>query len=89
MRESTIIISDLSKTFSINGRKIDCRMADARWAHTIGCFQVHLLRKNGVAAVPGEAFHTSGGSSLARFCFAKNDRELDEACKRLRRLAVR
>jgi len=50
---------------------------------------MHLLRETGVAAVPGEAFYVNGGSSLARFCFAKNDRELDEACKRLRRLSIR
>ncbi len=50
---------------------------------------MYLLQKTGVAAVPGEAFYAEGGSSLARFCFAKNDRELDEACNRLRRLNVR
>ena len=48
-----------------------------------------LLQKTGVAAVPGEAFYASGGSTLARFCFAKNDGDLDDACDRLRRLNTR
>ncbi|MBN1526362.1 MAG: pyridoxal phosphate-dependent aminotransferase [Candidatus Omnitrophica bacterium] len=47
-----------------------------------------LLTKTGVACVPGEAFyHDDAGEALARFCFAKNDKILDEACKRLERLA--
>jgi len=166
MKERTITISGLSKTFSITGWRIGYCICDARWAQTIGYFNdlvyvcapaplqmavakgmiqledgyyrslmqeflskrdricaalteaglkphipqgayyvladismlpgrdgkervMHLLRETGVAAVPGEAFYVNGGSSLARFCFAKNDRELDEACKRLRRLSIR
>jgi aminotransferase len=47
----------------------------------------HLLRTTGVAAVAGSAFFRPGrGENLLRFCFAKQDAELDEACARLRKL---
>jgi aminotransferase len=47
----------------------------------------HLLRATGVAAVAGSAFFRPGhGENLLRFCFAKQDAELDEACARLRKL---
>ena len=47
----------------------------------------HLLRATGVAAVAGSAFFRKGrGENLMRFCFAKRDAELDEACERLRKL---
>jgi aminotransferase len=47
----------------------------------------HLLAATGVAAVAGSAFFTPGrGEDLLRFCFAKQDAELDEACDRLRKL---
>ena len=47
----------------------------------------HLLRSTGVAAVAGSAFFRPGrGENLLRFCFAKQDAELDEACERLRKL---
>jgi aminotransferase len=46
-----------------------------------------LLRATGVAAVAGSAFFRPGrGENLLRFCFAKQDAELDEACARLRKL---
>jgi aminotransferase len=46
-----------------------------------------LLAKTGVAAVAGSAFFRSGhGENLLRFCFAKKDRDLDDACERLRSL---
>jgi aminotransferase len=46
----------------------------------------HLLARTGVAAVAGSAFFRSGhGENLLRFCFAKKDHELDEACARLRK----
>lgn len=49
-----------------------------------------LLRETGVASVAGSAFyHGSGGENLVRFCFAKTDAELSEACRRLRGLKVR
>ncbi len=48
---------------------------------------MHLLRDCGVAAVPGEAFyHAGGGENLVRLCYAKDDAELDIACRRLQRL---
>ncbi len=164
MRERTIVISGLSKTFSITGWRVGYVTADARWmpamAHfhdlTYVCapapFQVaaavgleqlpasfyaqlagdyqskrgrmaaalesagmeptvptgayyimasverlpgktasekarHLLRSTGVAAVAGSAFFRPGrGENLLRFCFAKQDAELDEACARMRKL---
>jgi aminotransferase len=47
----------------------------------------HLLAATGVAAVAGSAFFRPGhGESLLRFCFAKKDQDLDEACARLRKL---
>jgi aminotransferase len=47
----------------------------------------HLLAATGVAAVAGSAFFRPGsGENLLRFCFAKQDPDLDEACARLRRL---
>lgn len=44
-----------------------------------------LLAETGVAAVSGAAFFgAGGGEELLRFCFAKKDEELGEACRRLR-----
>jgi aminotransferase len=46
-----------------------------------------LLAKTGVASVAGSAFfRAGGGEDLLRFCFAKKDRDLDDACARLRAL---
>jgi aminotransferase len=46
-----------------------------------------LLKATGVAAVAGSAFFRKGrGENLLRFCFAKKDADLDEACARLRKL---
>jgi aminotransferase len=46
-----------------------------------------LLAKTGVAAVAGSAFFRPGkGEDLLRFCFAKKDKDLVEACRRLRAL---
>lgn len=48
---------------------------------------MHLLKETGVASVPGKAFyHNGGGESFVRFCFAKTDDVLDEACKRIEKL---
>lgn len=166
MRERTITISGLSKTFSITGWRIGYCLCDAKWTQTIGYFNdfvyvcapaplqmgvakglaelgkdyydslsrqfsikrdmickaleqtglppfapqgayyvladisrlpgenskeraMHLLRQTGVACVPGESFyHDSGGQSLARFCFAKEDKVLVEACQRLASLKL-
>ncbi|MCD6194257.1 MAG: aminotransferase class I/II-fold pyridoxal phosphate-dependent enzyme, partial [Candidatus Aminicenantes bacterium] len=50
---------------------------------------MYLLEKTGVACVPGEAFyHDDYGQNLARFCFAKEDTVLDEACERLKRSKI-
>ena len=47
----------------------------------------HLLAVTGVASVAGSAFFRPGhGENLLRFCFAKKDHELDDACARLRRI---
>jgi aminotransferase len=47
----------------------------------------HLLAVTGVAAVAGSAFFRPGhGENLLRFCFAKKDHDLDEACARLRKI---
>lgn len=46
-----------------------------------------LLKETGVASVPGDAFFSAGdGAQLLRFCYAKEDVVLEEACDRLRRL---
>ncbi|HKV92549.1 MAG TPA: pyridoxal phosphate-dependent aminotransferase [Candidatus Angelobacter sp.] len=48
---------------------------------------MYLLHETGVASVAGSAFyHGGGGENLVRFCFAKTDSELAEACRRLRAL---
>jgi aminotransferase len=48
---------------------------------------MYLLERTGVASVPGEAFFQQGaGDGYLRFCFAKNERDLDEACRRLEKL---
>ena len=42
---------------------------------------MYLLNETGVACVPGEVFfHDDAGENLARFCYAKEDNVLDEAC---------
>jgi aminotransferase len=47
----------------------------------------HLLAATGVASVAGSAFfRPGGGNDLLRFCFAKKDHDLDDACERLRKL---
>ncbi len=43
-----------------------------------------LLRATGVAGVPGEAFFSGAeGAAYMRFCYAKTDADLEEACRRL------
>jgi aminotransferase len=47
-----------------------------------------LLHATGVATVAGSAFyHGADGDNLLRFCYAKNDADLAEACRRLKTLA--
>jgi aminotransferase len=161
MKERTITVSGLSKTFNITGWRIGYCLCGARWAQSIGYFSdlvyvcapaplqwgvakglmelkaeyyqrisaiyaqkrekicgalmrgglepyipqgayyvladisrlpgkaskervMHLLHKTGVASVPGEAFyHDDAGENLARFCYAKEDPILEEACRRI------
>ncbi len=46
-----------------------------------------LMAATGIASVAGTAFFRPGrGENLLRFCFAKQDAELEEACARLRKL---
>ena len=164
MKERTITISGVSKTFSITGWRIGYCICDARWTRTIGYFNdlvyvcapaplqigvarglmelepdyytrlsreyqekrdrfcsvlfsaglepyvpqgayyvladvskiagktskeraMNLLSETGVASVPGEAFyHDDAGETLARFCFAKEDAIIGEACRRIEKL---
>lgn len=164
MKERTIVISGLSKTFNITGWRVGYCLCDKKWARTIGYFNdlvyvcspaplqmgvadglsqlddeyymriagnylikrdklcdalkdsgfhpyipqgayyvladisklpgansrekaMTLLESTGVACVPGEAFyHDKAGEHLARFCFAKEDDVLEEACGRLQKL---
>jgi aminotransferase len=44
-----------------------------------------LLERGGVASVPGSAFYRGAtGETLLRFCFAKRDEVLEQACEKLR-----
>jgi len=55
--------------------------------HTSREKALYLLHETGVASVAGSAFyHGGGGDNLIRFCFAKNDADLAEACRRLQTL---
>jgi len=49
---------------------------------------MYLLANFGVASVPGEAFFNGGGRNLLRFCFAKTESDLEEACRRLSRIST-
>jgi aminotransferase len=50
---------------------------------------MHLLRTTGIATVPGDSFFSRDqGRNLTRFCFAKTQADIDEACQRLARLNV-
>jgi aminotransferase len=45
---------------------------------------MELLRRTGIAAVPGHSFYAHGSPGiLLRFCFAKDWPVLEEACRRL------
>jgi aminotransferase len=48
---------------------------------------MYLLEQTGVATVPGEAFfHGKEGDSLVRICYAKDNAELEMACRHLLQL---
>ena len=60
----------------------DCSAMGAKTAREAA---MQLLERTRVASVPGSAFFRGGsGEKLLRFCFAKDDAVLDEACRRLR-----
>lgn len=47
----------------------------------------YVLDKTGVAGVPGEAFFTGvDGHRFVRFCFAKTDADLENACRKIEQL---
>lgn len=51
---------------------------------------MYLLHETGVASVPGETFFTGPeGKSIVRFCFAKEDEVIEDACRRLQALQGR
>lgn len=46
---------------------------------------MNILKNTGIASVPGRAFYHDGSDrAVARFCFAKKQEILDEACGRLK-----
>jgi methionine aminotransferase len=50
-------------------------------------FAMWLTKEMGVATIPISAFHHDGRDhKLIRFCFAKQQSTLEQACERLRRL---
>jgi aminotransferase len=61
-----------------------------RWANATAATE-SLLQEVGVAAVPGSAFYRNpiDGENQLRFCYAKQMPDLEEACRRLRKLAKR
>lgn len=61
-------------------------LADSRaLAPTALVAALRLLEETKVASVPGTAFYRGdAGEGLLRFCFAKDDAVLEEACRRLR-----
>jgi aminotransferase len=49
-----------------------------------------LLRQTKVGSVPGSSFYRGEiGEKLLRFCFAKDDLLLEEACRRIREFAIK
>ena len=48
---------------------------------------MHILKESKVACVPGMAFYSgNGGDNIVRFCYAKEQEELDMACENLLKL---
>ena len=48
---------------------------------------MYLLEHAGVASVPGESFFKGApGDTIVRFCFAKEDDVIEDACRRLQGL---
>ncbi len=61
---------------------------EGRWASATAATEA-ILNEVGVATVPGAAFYRNpaDGENQLRFCFAKKMPDLEEACRRLRKLA--
>ncbi len=61
---------------------------EGRWAGATAATEA-ILNEVGVATVPGAAFYRNptDGENQLRFCFAKKMPDLEEACRRLRKLA--
>jgi len=49
-----------------------------------------LIDRIGIGSIPGGSFYTdpNDGKYLLRFCFAKKEEELEEACRRLEKLLI-
>jgi aminotransferase len=62
---------------------------EGRWPSATAATE-SILKEVGVATVPGSAFYRnpSDGDRQLRFCFAKKMIDLEEACKRLRRVTA-
>ncbi len=61
-----------------------------RWANATAATE-SILHDVGVATVPGSAFYRNpaDGEDQLRFCYAKKMADLEEACRRLRRIPAR
>lgn len=61
---------------------------EGRWGSATAATEA-ILNEVGVATVPGSAFYRNpaDGENQLRFCFAKKIPDLEEACRRLRKLA--
>jgi len=93
----TALAIDLAERLAAEGVSAEIISADSRQVYRgmdIGTAKAtaaerarNLLARTGVASVAGSAFYRPGhGEDLLRFCFAKEDHALDEACHRLRSL---
>ncbi len=65
------------------------RFEDGRWADATAATEA-ILEKVGVATVPGPSFYRNpaDGAQQLRFCYAKRASDLEDGCRRLRRLSV-
>jgi aminotransferase len=94
LRERTVSIMGLSKTFSITGWRLGYAVAPEPLTKATSLGKatsreaaMDVLERARVASIPGSAFYRGEtGEKLLRFCFAKEDDVLDEACRRLRAL---
>jgi aminotransferase len=62
---------------------------EGRWADATAATEA-ILEEVGVATVPGSAFYRNpaDGALQLRFCYAKQMKDLEDACDRLRKLGV-